>query len=78
MIVLIAISAAGCAAGGYQPGVLERRLEATGVSPAAAKCVVDRMADLGDTRLSAHANATAAEFAAERKILRQCGVRLSR
>ena len=75
--LLIVTSTAGCAAGGYNSKALERRLESTGVSPAAAKCVVDRMpGDLGEQRIGARANPTPEEFAAERKILRECGVKV--
>jgi hypothetical protein len=76
LIVLIAISAAGCAAGTYDPGSLERKLESTGVSPAAAKCVVEKMTDkFGERRLGGRANPSALEFKAERVLLRQCGVK---
>ena len=77
MIVLIATSAAGCAAAGYDAGSLRHRLEATGVAPDKAKCVVDHMtAEFGSDRLGARADAAAAELAAERKLLRQCGVKV--
>ena len=76
MIVLIAASATGCAAPGYDAGALERHLESTGVSRSAAQCVVRRMADLGEQRLGAHAEPIAKEVAAERKILRECKVKV--
>ena len=76
LIVLIAISAAGCATGSYDPNKLERRLESTGVSRAAAKCVMAKMtAKFGEPRLGGRENPSPEELKAERLLLRECGVK---
>jgi len=76
-IVVIAAVLPACAAGGYNAGALRRHLVDAGVSPAAADCVVLHMGPrFGDERLSARTDPTAAEFRAERALLRTCGVRL--
>jgi hypothetical protein len=76
MIVLIATCVTGCAASGYTAGGLKSHLVHAGLSPAAATCVVDRMGPrIGDTRLGARANPTAAEVQAERVLLKACGVK---
>jgi hypothetical protein len=75
LIVLIATQAAGCAAGSYDPNTLERRLESTGVSPTAAKCVVEKMTDeFGEPRLGGREEPSALELKAERLLLRECAV----
>ena len=76
LIVLTATAVTGCAAGSYDPSSLERRLESTGVSPAAAKCVVEKMTDkFGERRLGGRDTASQEELQAERILLRQCGVK---
>lgn len=76
LIVLMATAVAGCAAGSYDPSSLERRLESTGVTPAAAKCVVEKMTHkFGEPRLGGRDDVSREELAAERVVLRQCGVK---
>ena len=72
----MATSVAGCATGSYDPTSLERRLESTGVSAAAAKCVVGKMTDkFGERRLGGRDDVSREELQAERVLLRQCGVK---
>jgi hypothetical protein len=76
-IVLIGTFAAGCAAGGYQPSALEKKLVAAGVKPAAAKCVTQGMTEkFGSPILSARVEPTPLEIHAQRVILRRCQVKL--
>jgi hypothetical protein len=75
VIVLIGALSSGCAAGGYNTGSLHRRLVNAGLRPAQATCVIDKMVDrFGDARLNARADPISAEIAAERRLLRACGV----
>jgi hypothetical protein len=75
VIVLIAVLSSACAAGTYSKSSLENHLEKVGVKPAKATCVLDKMATrFGNTRLNARTDPIAAEFAAERTVLRKCGV----
>ena len=74
LIVLSAWLASGCAASGYSTGSLQRHLEATGLSPAEARCVAGHMGPrFGVSRLGARARPEAAELKAERAILKSCG-----
>ena len=78
-VLIVAISAlcAACAASGYDAGAVRRHLVEAGVSPEAADCVVLHMGPrIGDERLGARADPTAAEIAAERALMRTCGVKL--
>ena len=76
-IVLIGTCAAGCAASGYQPSALEKKLVAVGVKPAAAKCVVEGMTEkFGSQILGARVEPSPAEINAQRVILRRCEVKL--
>ena len=76
-IVLIGTCAAGCAAGGYQPSALEKKLIAGGVAPAAAKCAIQGMTEkFGEPILSARVRPTPQEINAQRVILRRCEVKL--
>jgi len=78
-IVAIAALCAACAASGYDAGSVRRHLVAAGVSPAAADCVVLHMGPrFGEARLGARAAPSAKELAAERALLRACGVTLPR
>ena len=78
LIVLIAALSTGCSVGGYNAGSLHSRLVRAGLEPAQATCVIDAMVfRFGDARLNAHADAIAAEIAAERTLLRKCGVGVS-
>jgi hypothetical protein len=66
----------GCAAGGYNAGSLEHRLEKAGLSSQQATCVLDRMvAKFGETELNARTEPIAEEIRTERMFLRGCGVR---
>jgi hypothetical protein len=66
----------GCAAGGYNAGSLEHRLEKAGLSSRQATCVLDRMvARFGETELNARTEPIVEEIRAERTLLRRCGVR---
>ena len=76
-IVLIGTCAAGCAASGYQPSALEKKLVAVGVKPAAAKCVVEGMTEkFGSQILGSRVEPSRAEINAQRVILRRCEVKL--
>jgi hypothetical protein len=78
LIVAIGALCAACAAGGYDAGAVRRHLIDAGVSPAAADCVVLHMGPrFGEERLGARADPSAAEIAAERALMRTCGVKLS-
>ena len=78
LIVAIGALCAACAAGGYDAGAVRRHLVDAGLSPKAADCVVLHMGPrFGEDRLSARADPTAAELAAERALLRTCGVKLA-
>ena len=78
LIVAISALCAACAAGGYDAGAVRRHLVEAGLSPEAADCVVLRMGPrFGDERLAARADPTAAEIAAERALMRSCGVKLA-
>jgi hypothetical protein len=79
LIVAIGALCAACASGGYNAGAVRRHLVEAGLSPAAADCVVLHMGPrFGEDRLGARADPTAAEIAAERALLRTCGVKLDR
>jgi hypothetical protein len=76
-IVLIGACAAGCAAAGYQPSALEKKLVAAGVKPAAAKCAIQGMTErFGSDILSVRVAPSAQEINAQRVILRRCEVKL--
>ncbi len=73
MIVLIAVLASGCAAGGYNAGSLHDRLVRAGLRPAEATCVINAMVDkFGHDQLNARTAPIAAELQAERVLLRKC------
>ena len=74
MIVLIAVLASGCAAGGYDADSLHDRLVRAGLRPAQATCVIDEMVRKFDDQLNARKDPIAAEIRAERKLLEKCGV----
>jgi hypothetical protein len=76
VIVLTALLASGCAAGGYNTDSLHDRLVDAGVPPARATCVIDAMVDeFGHDQLNARTAPIAAEINAERELLRKCKVR---
>ena len=78
LIVAIAALCAACALSGYDAGAVRRHLIDAGLSPAAADCVVLHMGPrFGDDRLGARATPSAAELAAERALMRACGVKLA-
>ena len=78
-IVLIVAATAGCAATGYSTGAARRHLESAGLTAAQASCVAGRMGpEFGDSRLGARAEPSAAERAAERALMRECGVSLQK
>jgi hypothetical protein len=73
VIVLIAVLASACAAGGYDADSLHDRLVRAGMRPAQATCVIDAMVDkFGEDPLNARVDPIAAEIRAERVILRRC------
>ncbi len=73
MIVLIAVLASGCAAGGYNAGSLHDRLVHAGLPPAEATCVINAMVDkFGHDQLNARTAPIAAELQAERDLRRKC------
>ena len=73
MIVLIALVASGCAAGGYNTSSLHDRLVRAGLPSAEATCVVNAMVDkFGHDQLNARVAPIAAEVEAQRVILRTC------
>jgi hypothetical protein len=77
LIVAIGALCSACAAGGYDAGAVRRHLVKAGLSQEAADCVVLHMGPrFGDERLGARADPTAAEIAAERALMRTCGVKL--
>jgi hypothetical protein len=75
-IVAIGLVLTGCAAGGYDATAVRRHLVGAGVDPEAADCVVLHLGPvIGDERLGVHTEATSAEIAAMRKLLKTCHVR---
>ena len=73
MIVLIAVFASGCAAGGYNTDSLHDRLVRAGLPTSQATCVISAMVDkFGDNQLNARTAPIAAEIQAEKVLLRRC------
>jgi hypothetical protein len=73
VIVLIAVLASGCAAGGYNPDSLHDRLVRAGLPTSQATCVINAMVDkFGDNQLNARTAPIAAEVQAEKVLLRTC------
>jgi hypothetical protein len=78
-IVLIGTLAAGCAAETKNARTLQESLVSIGVTPTAAKCVVDGMSNtFGDRRLGAHEVPTADEIRAQKALLRKCEVKVKK
>lgn len=75
VIVLSAVLASACAAGGYSTGALRSRLVDAGLRPEQATCVLDKMVErFGRAQLNARAAPIVAELRAEKTLLRACGV----
>jgi len=75
VIVLSAVLASACAAGGYSTSALRSRLVDAGLRPEQATCVLDKMVGrFGRAQLNARTAPIAAELRAEKILLRACGV----